>query len=120
MLGGLAYHLVSTIIFQREILADARVDGTKSCENVDASKANTVFPYHDLYSNLQKTSTCNYRDDWAMGGFLALAASMLVLCFRSSATLLKHVWLRFIYANALLVKVSLSKSSVNCNAYMKF
>ncbi len=104
VLGGLAYHLVSTIMFHREILADARADGTKLCESVDARKAYSVFQYHDCYSNEKRTSTCNYRDDWAMGGFLALAAAMLGLCFRSSATLLKHVWLRFIYADELLVK----------------
>ena len=116
VLGGLEYHLVSTIMFHREILADARADGTKFCESVDASKAYSVFPYHDWYSNEKRTSTCNYRDDWAMGGFLALAAAVLVLCFRSSATLLKHVWLRFIYAEEILVKVCTSKTSANINA----
>ncbi len=105
VLGGLAYHLVSTLIFHREILAEARADGTKFCENVDESKAYTVFPYHEWYSNEKQYYTCNYRDDWAMGCFLSLAAAMLGLCFRSSATLLKHVWLRFIYADELLVKV---------------
>ena len=106
MLGLLTYFFVSALIYGGEKLMDLQKEATKSCENVHANNAYAGSPYHDWYTYDNKTSTCNYRNDWAFAGFLALSSAMLGLCFRSSATLLKHVWLKVIHADELSVQVS--------------